>query len=578
MRQLAAVFLLALTALPASGAPAPARPFLDLGFEAPECSSNWQEDGRGPYRIAIDGTQALSGRQSLEIRYETLIPWNGVWSGIVTQELPAALFAGKRVHIGGAIRTEKVGPGRAGLWLNALRSNGTVVRADLAGQGPAGTKPWTRYELAVTIPPDAEEISFGGNLAGVGVAWFDDFTIEIDGRPWTETVPAMPPPTQQAVSWLRGHALPFSTVEAENGFADLQPLKKVIGDAHIVSLGEQTHGTREFFQMKHRLLEFLASEMGFTLFSIEANMPEAYRLNEYVLTGQGNPRDLLKGMYFWTWNTQEVLDMIEWMRRFNQSGKGRVQFTGFDMQYVVVSNRVVRDFLSLADPGFSLEASPLLQRMENAFFQRRATAEDIAAAREVFGHLSSRRGEYLARYSREKVDWAIQNARIGVQNMELWAGGLRDESMAENVDWILEQNPGARIVLWAHNGHVSRSPGAMGSYLGARHGKDMVVLGFAFGEGRYNAVRDAFGVIEWDALPPPANSVESFLASPGIPRFILDLRRVPAGGAGAWLRKPKQFRAIGALVARCGMYPHVVTNYFDGLIWIDRTTPSVLLP
>ena len=63
--------------------------------------------------------------------------------------------------------------------------------------------------------------------------------------------------------------------------------QSVIGDARIVSLGEATHGSREFFQLKHRMLEFLATEMGFTIFSIEANMPEAYRLNDYVLNGHG---------------------------------------------------------------------------------------------------------------------------------------------------------------------------------------------------------------------------------------------------------------------------------------------------
>src|SRR4051794_25977935 len=70
--------------------------------------------------------------------------------------------------------------------------------------------------------------------------------------------------------WIQANAIPLTTPEAGHGFADMQPLKKVIGDARIVSLGEATHGTREFFQLKHRMLEFLASEMGFTIFSIEA--------------------------------------------------------------------------------------------------------------------------------------------------------------------------------------------------------------------------------------------------------------------------------------------------------------------
>src|SRR5271157_263787 len=150
---------------------------------------------------------------------------------------------------------------------------------------------------------------------------------------------------QPQVDWMRKNAIPLKTVEAGNGFDDMQPLKKIIGDARIVSLGEATHGTREFFQLKHRMIEFLASQMGFTIFSIEANMPEAYRLNDYVLNGNGDPEQLIAGMYFWTWNTQEVLDMVQWMRAFNQSGKGRVQFTGFDMQTPDVALRIARDFV-----------------------------------------------------------------------------------------------------------------------------------------------------------------------------------------------------------------------------------------
>src|ERR1043165_4376892 len=121
--------------------------------------------------------------------------------------------------------------------------------------------------------------------------------------------------------WIRANAIRLNTTEAGHGFADMQALKPLIGNARIVSLGEATHGTREFFQLKHRMLEFLATEMGFTIFSIEANMPEAYRLNDYVLNGTGDPAALLRGMYFWTWNTEEVLDMIQWMRDFNASGK-----------------------------------------------------------------------------------------------------------------------------------------------------------------------------------------------------------------------------------------------------------------
>src|SRR5690242_4806914 len=145
----------------------------------------------------------------------------------------------------------------------------------------------------------------------------------------------------------------MTTNETRHSFADLQRLKPLIGNARIVSHGEDTQGTRDFFQLKHRMLEFLANEMGFTIFSIEANMPEAYRVNDYVLTGQGDAKTLLKGMYFWTWNTQEVLDMMYWMRDFNVAGEhdAPIQFTGFDMQIPTVAMQTVRDFATANDAG-----------------------------------------------------------------------------------------------------------------------------------------------------------------------------------------------------------------------------------
>ncbi len=180
-----------------------------------------------------------------------------------------------------------------------------------------------------------------------------------------------------AVAWIHEHAIPLTTVEAGHGFVDMQRLKKTVGDARIVALGEATHGTREFFQLKHRMIEFLASQKGFTIFSIEANMPEAYRLNDFVLNGKGDPKELLKGMYFWTWNTQEVLDLILWMREFNKSGKGHIEFTGFDMQTATVSMDIVRTFVQQNDPTYFDTV--------NQTYQGVAKAKGAAIAASSFG-------------------------------------------------------------------------------------------------------------------------------------------------------------------------------------------------
>jgi erythromycin esterase-like protein len=178
-------------------------------------------------------------------------------------------------------------------------------------------------------------------------------------------IPLAPAGTEPVASWIRSHAIPIQTVEPGSGFADLNPVAGIVGNATIVGLGEATHGTREFFQLKHRLIEYLVNEEGFNVFAIEANMPEAQRLNDFVLKGQGDPGKLLKGLYFWTWDTQEVLDMILWMRDYNAAGHGRIEFTGFDMQEPGVATANVAAFVAKNDPDWSKELARLYRNVSN---------------------------------------------------------------------------------------------------------------------------------------------------------------------------------------------------------------------
>jgi erythromycin esterase len=109
----------------------------------------------------------------------------------------------------------------------------------------------------------------------------------------------------------------------------------------------------------------------------------------------------------------------------------------------------------------------------------------------------------------------------------------RDESMAENAIWLLNQlGPDAKIVHWAHNLHVSERPYAMGSDLRAEYGDDLVIVGFTHSSGSFTAR----GVDESDAsggYSAPSSheldlhrpgSYEWHFSALGVPRFILDLR------------------------------------------------------
>jgi erythromycin esterase len=613
MNRLKAALCLATVAV-LSCLPVRAEP-LNLDFEQrgsnPDSPEGWFVGGLG-YEVKLDASAARSGK--LGLRMTRKGPGG---FGVATGLLPVAAARGKTVRLAASIKTEGVKDGYAGLWLRVDGPGGKIVGFDntefrqVGGEdikddrGIRGTTRWARHTIEVKVDPAAVNINFGAILTGDGTAFFDALTIELDGQPFDDVAKSArlalaPKPAQ--LDWLRKNAIPFDTAEAGHGFADLAPLKAVIGDARIVSLGEATHGTAEFFRMKHRLTEFLASEMGFTLFAIEASMPESYRVNEFVLTGKGDPKELLSGLYFWTWNTQEVLDMILWMREFNKSGKGKIAFLGFDMQEPRVAAENVRAFVAKSDADYlktlddaygglksyarlahTLGLGGILGGNELGEKDREAAQRElqelVKRVGEVYAHLKEVREHLIKSCDPKDVDWAIQNARIVVQAVGVVGNPLtRDEAMAENVDWILSQAPkGATIVLWAHNGHVSKGPQRMGNYLARRHGKEMVVVGFASHEGRYNAIAMGRGLQPNVAPASEPGSIEWAFHQLGLPRAIVDLRKAVKGSPeSGWLTESIEHRNIGAL-ASVAFGSTVLPDEYDLLILFDRTNPSALL-
>lgn len=400
-------------------------------------------------------------------------------------------------------------------------------------------------------------------------------------------------------TWLREHAIALDTVRAGHGFADMQPLRAIVGDAHIVALGEATHGTREFFQMKHRMLEFLVREMGFTVFAIEASTPEAAAVNDYVLHGNGKAAAAVAGMGFWTWNTEEVVEMVEWMRAYNADPRNtrKVQFLGFDMQNPPASLKRLVRYLETVDadaaPSITSSLAPLAKQAATAFAKRNVQQMLAPALEEVETLLATNRERYVAKTSEEEwasalheVDLLRQGARFRSTPIAA-RSAARDAAMAENVQWILKSQPqGTRIVLWAHNYHVGVGAGAgprtLGSHLREAYGNDLRIFGFAFGYGGFQAVDGRSRRLRRFTVPGArAETFDGMLASSEIPLFAIDLRTA-SGEVSRWLSRPLEHRSIGAVYV--DQTPAIVSwrtlridREYDAVFFVAKTTPSSVL-
>jgi erythromycin esterase len=404
---------------------------------------------------------------------------------------------------------------------------------------------------------------------------------------------ADPETVKAVVAELKQRAAPLATVLAGAKMDDLAAFGKAVGDARIVALGEASHGTREFFQMKHRLLEYLVKEKGFTVFAIEANWPEALAADRYIKTGAGDAKAALSAMYFWTWNTEEVRDMIEWMRAFNQApGKhATLTFTSFDMQTGGVAAQQALDYLkrySAVDAPAAETAYAEVSALDHAGASdgRAPGASERAAA--VLKVFDAKRTEMETASSPAAWRDARQAAAIAYQACQMRTPGkgsfYRDEMMAKNVEWLADEAyPGEKMVLWAHNGHVrfgSEIAGkSMGAWLRERFGRKMYVAGFAFRRGQLRAVGmtngQMKGLAEQEVAPAPEGSGDAILSAAGMPLFFLDMSSLAADGPlGRWLGESHLYYDVGAVwqtsSAEANLTPEAPAKSYDGLIFVEE--------
>jgi erythromycin esterase len=151
-----------------------------------------------------------------------------------------------------------------------------------------------------------------------------------------------------------GHqAAPLRSTDPGTDDADLQPLIPLLRGRSIVAMGEATHGTREFFQLKHRFFAFMVQRLGFRTFALEARAQDVEPANAYAQRGAGSAEAAVRALAEWPWETREVVALLEWARRYNASvpENVRVQFRGIDFQGPGRDAHMAENLKALAEHG-----------------------------------------------------------------------------------------------------------------------------------------------------------------------------------------------------------------------------------
>jgi erythromycin esterase-like protein len=410
---------------------------------------------------------------------------------------------------------------------------------------------------------------------------------------------------------IAGAAVPLT-----GSSTDYDALLDMVGDSRFVLLGEASHGTHEFYRERAQITKRLITEKGFTAVAVEADWPDAYRVNRYV---RGESRDSeavdalggFKRFPAWMWRNADVLDFVGWLRAHNDDvidGSRQVGFFGLDLYSLHASIEAVLAYLDKVDPIGASAARYRYSCFEHfgedpqaygyaASFGLSQTCEQEVVSQLV--ELHRRAAEYARRDGRVAADdffYAEQNARL-VKNAEEYyrtmfrgrvsSWNLRDRHMAETLHALLvhfeQQSRPAKVVLWAHNSHLGDARATdmgnagefnVGQLVRQRYGGDAVLIGFSSYTGTVTAASSWGGPAERKQVRPALpDSYESLFHDVAEARFMLNLREP---GISKTLRREMLERAIGVIylpeTERVSHYFHArLSDQFDAVLHFDET-------
>jgi len=398
---------------------------------------------------------------------------------------------------------------------------------------------------------------------------------------------------------------------------DYDPLMDLIGDARFVLLGEASHGTHDFYQHRAEITKRLIQEKGFTAVALEADWPDAYRVNRYVRGASEDPTALeaLAGFQrfpAWMWRNRVVLEFVNWLRDYNQAlpaAATRAGFYGLDLYSLYTSMAAVLRYLEQVDPEAAQRARSRYACFEHfgedsqsygyaASLGVTASCEDQVVNQLL--ELQQHATEYAQRdghipedeyFYAEQNAWLVKNAEEYYRSMfrgQVSSWNLRDRHMADTLDRLVShlerQGRRPKVVLWAHNSHLGDARATdmgqmgelnLGQLVRERYDREAVLVGFSTYTGTVTAASDWGGPTELKQVRPALpQSYEALFHQVSYRRFFLNLREDSPAVAG--LQQQRLQRAIGVIylpqTERVSHYFSAqLPGQFDALIHLDTT-------
>lgn len=343
------------------------------------------------------------------------------------------------------------------------------------------------------------------------------------------------------IAQLKNRMVPITSTDALANDSDISFLLQNLEGKDIVALGEATHGSREFFTLKHRVFRLLCEKGGTKIFGLEESYAAGLLVNDYIHARTDiKASEVVMKMSF-MWRTKEMKELIEWMRAYNDAplNKEKITFFGFDFHGPHHAVKYLYTYFESTDTVYLSQIKPFLKKFEDKTYPKdkisdKELQENHAQIIAIRSKLKGDRVKYESAMGAERWIETDHLLECLYQYMDTYKSGnvdffKRDPYMSANIKWMSQQSKGSKMMLWAHNEHVCSGGNLpfMGKLVKQEFGEKFYSIGFVFNEGEYTGTRQykcsALEAGVFSFAPAPSGSFSDLLSATGIKNGFLSM-------------------------------------------------------
>lgn len=555
---------------------------------------HWQFFNNENFNFSLDSIHHSSGKYSLNINgsayKEASLENSGIAANIYSENSEKKA---NHISLNCKIRFNDVRDSTIDIFIENIASN-KILRKFIQKTLP---NKWHNISVSFDINYSENWYSFyyGIELSKSINVWIDDVHLKVNGQEIKDAECFNYTTSAKDIQWLNNNLFPLDTSKIQKSFSE--KMKNNFWDnAKIVGIGEPTHGTHEAQLFKSDLFKYLVEQKGFTTIALEETEPVCNILNDVINSSLNIKDTLMKLPMYKIWQTQEVLSLLAWMRKFNQTHARKIKFIGIDMEdwKLILTRDLLRNYGKKYNPEIYKQTKKIDSTI-NILLNINQTNEKIVNVNvnklnaqidtlhkviidSKFQIDDNEQYHRLLSYATVCRQWLISRF---ISNSNFF----RDSCIAKNVEDYLSLYPNEKILLWAHNSHIvntkfTSQEKTMGAYLKEYFKDNYMSLCFTTAEGFYTAAEDETQQSwrKYSIQFPYQGTLENILQKANTDFYFLPLKtKLPH-----WLKIPIMQLDIPYIQSQEEPYKFLGNNnpinpLFDGIIFCKKTNATHLL-